>query len=141
MQMTVKLRQIEGLALAAVGDSNHWVTLGAPLELGGFGAGSRPMEVLLMGIAGCATMDIIAILKKKRVNLKKFDLTVEAKRADEHPQVFTQIDFHYTFYGNDIQAKDIDRAIELTDSKYCGATAMIKSTVTVNYHYEVVVVE
>ncbi|MFH1734098.1 MAG: osmotically inducible protein OsmC, partial [bacterium] len=64
MQMTVKLKQIDGLALAALGNSNHWVTMGAPLELGGFGAGSRPMEVVLMGIAGCATMDIIAILKK-----------------------------------------------------------------------------
>ncbi|MFH1734105.1 MAG: OsmC family protein, partial [bacterium] len=95
----------------------------------------------LMGIAGCATMDIIAILKKKRVNLKKFDLRVEAERAEEHPQVFTQIDFHYTFYGTGIQSKDIDRAIDLTDSKYCGATAMIKSTVTVNYHYEIVAAE
>jgi len=136
MQMTVKVKQIEGLALAALANSNHWVTMGAPLELGGFGAGSRPMEVILMGIAGCATMDIIAILKKKRVPIKKFDLTVEAERADEHPQMFTEISFNYTFYGDGLQAKDIDRAIELTDTKYCGAIAMIKSVVDVKYHYE-----
>ena len=136
--MNVKVRQIEGLALAAFGNSNHWVTMGAPLELGGFGAGTRPMELVLMGIAGCATMDIISILKKKRVELHKFDLDVNADRADEHPQVFKEITFKFTFYGKGIQAKDIDRAIQLTDDKYCGATAMIKSTVKVNYKYDIV---
>jgi putative redox protein len=141
MKMNVKVRQIEGLALAAFGNSNHWVTMGAPLELGGFGAGTRPMELVLMGIAGCATMDIISILKKKHVNLHKFDLEVEADRADEHPRVFKEITFHYTFYSRSIQTQDIDRAIQLTDDKYCGATAMIKPAVKVNYEYEVVEVE
>ncbi len=138
MKTTVHVKQIEGLALAAFGNSRHWVTMGAPEELGGFGAGSRPMEVVLMGIAGCAAMDILAILKKKRVPLKGFDLRVEAERADEHPQVYTEINFHFTFTGRGIQSKDIDRAIQLTDEKYCGATAMIKPKVKVTYQYEIV---
>jgi putative redox protein len=138
MKTTVHIKQIEGLALAAFGNSRHWVTMGAPEKLGGFGAGSRPMEVVLMGIAGCATMDILAILKKKRVNLAGFDLVVEAQRADEHPQVYTEINFHFTFSGKGIQSKDIDRAIQLTDEKYCGATAMIKPQVKVTYQYKIV---
>ncbi len=138
MKTNVKIKQIEGLALAAFSNSNHWVTMGAPLELGGFGAGSRPMELVLMGIAGCVTMDILAILKKKRIALQGFDLDVEGVRADEHPQLYTEINFHFTFIGKDIRKKDIDRAIELTDVKYCGATAMIKPMVKVNYRYEIV---
>jgi putative redox protein len=138
MKMSVTVKQIEGLALAAYANSNHWVTMGAPLELGGFGAASRPMELVLMGIAGCATMDILAILKKKRIDIQDFDLKVDAERAEEHPQVFTEINFHYTFKGKDIKGKDVDRAIELTDEKYCGATAMIKPRVKVNYKYDIV---
>lgn len=133
--MRVTVKQIEGLALAAFADSKHWVTMGAPEDLGGYGAGTRPMELVLIGIAGCATMDILAILKKKRVNLQGFDLEVEAERADEHPQVFKEIRFHYTFMGKDIKSSDIDRAIKLTDEKYCGATAMIKPMVKVEYDY------
>ena len=135
MKMMLKVKQIEGLALAAFADSKHWVTMGAPEHLGGCGAGTRPMELVLIGIAGCATMDILAILKKKRVNLQGFDLAVEAERADEHPQVFKEIHFHYTFIGKGIKSGDIDRAIRLTDEKYCGATAMIKPMVKVNYDY------
>ena len=141
MEMNVKIKQIEGLAMAGYGDTGHWVNMDAPDKLGGLGAGSRPMELMLMGIAGCASMDIVAILKKKRVKLHKFEVNVRAEKSDTHPQKFNQITFHYTFTGQEIQSKDVDRAIELTDAQYCGAIENVRSSVEIKHEYDIVDVE
>jgi len=134
--MNAKIKQIDGLALVGHADTGHWVAMDAPHELGGLAAGSRPMELVLMGIAGCAAMDIIAILVKKRVKLDGFELDVHALRQDEHPQIFTKITLNYTFIGHNIQPKDIERAIELTDEKYCGAIEMVRDVTEIVHEYE-----
>jgi putative redox protein len=136
--MNVKLKQISGLAMAAVADSNHWIAMDGPEGLGGFSAGSRPMEVLLMGLAGCTAMDVISILRKKRVALTDFSLDVEATQAEQHPKVFTEIQLHYTFTGTDIRANDVEQAIELSENKYCSATAMLELSVKIAHDYRVV---
>ena len=137
MEVKVKLKQIEGLSLAAHSNSNHWITMDAPPELGGSGSGSRPLEVLLMGIAGCAAMDIIAILKKKRVDFSHFETDVTAQRTDEHPHIYTDIHFKYTIYGKNIKPESIERAIKLTDEKYCGGIAMIRGVSKIAHNYEI----
>jgi len=131
------IKQIKGLALAGRSDSSHWVTMDAPGELGGASAGSRPMELMLMGIAGCTAMDVISILEKKRVRIENFEMEVEAERADQHPQIFTKIDLNYILYGDNIKLKDVERAIELTREKYCSATAMLKGVVVIKHHYRI----
>lgn len=141
MEMNVTINQVDGLAMIGRGNSRHWVALDAPEKLGGQSAGTRPMELMLMGIAGCASMDIVAILKKKKVNLIDFKVDVAADREDEHPQVFTRIVFNYTFTGKGIQEKDIDRSIELTDEKYCGAIEMIRSNCQIEHKYTIVEAE
>lgn len=138
MQMNAKLKQVDGLSLVARGNSNHWIAMDAPPELGGAGAGSRPMEVVLMGIAGCAAMDIIAILKKKRVMFEGFEVDADAERAEEHPQIFTAITFNYTVIGRDINPKDVQRAIELTDEKYCGAIEMVRGVAKIEHKFKIV---
>ena len=135
--MKIRIEQIRGLALVARGDSNHWVTMDGPEEFNGFMAGSRPMELLLMGVAGCAGMDVLSILRKKRVELDDFWMDVDGERAEEHPQVFTKITLKYFFVGNNIKPSDVERAISLTEEKYCGATAMLRNSVDIIHEYEI----
>ena len=79
--MTFYVKQIEGLAVAARGESAHWVAMDRPAKLGGMESGSRPMEVLLMSLGGCTAMDVISILKKKRAPIDDLRVEVEAARA------------------------------------------------------------
>jgi putative redox protein len=133
----VKLRQIDGLAMVAIGDSGHWVTMDGPEKFGGLAAGSRPMELLLMSLAGCTGMDVVSILRKKRIKLSDFRLEVDAEQPPGHPKVFTCIKLHYVFIGSDIRPADVERAIELSQEKYCAVTAMLKNSVAISYGYRI----
>ena len=137
MIMKAKLMQLDGLTLMGRSETGHWVPMDAPADLGGNGAGPRPMELMLIGIAGCAAMDIIAILKKKKVDLRSFEVNVEADRSDEHPQLFKKINFNYAVSGKNIQAKDVERAIELTDSKYCGAIENVRGSSEIVHNFTI----
>jgi len=136
--MKVSLKQIDGLAMAAVADSNHWITMDGPENFGGRTAGPRPMEVLLMGMAGCTAMDVISILKKKRIKLQDVSVEVDAEQAPEHPKVFTKIRLHYIITGKDVRATDVERAIELSETKYCSATIMLKKSADVTHDYKII---
>ena len=135
--MKVELKQIEGLALAAKGDTGHWVNIDSSTDFGGFNAGTRPMELMLMGLGGCTTMDVLSILKKKRVKLDHYECHIEAERADEHPKVFTDVRMKFIFYGKDIPKEAVERAIQLSDEKYCSASAMMKKAVDIKIEYEI----
>jgi putative redox protein len=100
-------------------------------------AASRPLELMLMGIAGCASMDVLSILLKKKVDLDDFEVHVEAEQAPDHPKIFTEIHFHYILTGTEIKKANVDRAIALTDDKYCGAIAMVKEVALVKHTYEI----
>ncbi len=136
--MKAKINQIDGLALAGISDSNHWITMDAPEDFGGYRAGSRPMELILVGLAGCTAMDVLSILKKKRVNLIDFNMEVDAERAEEHPKVFTRITLHYIFIGKGIRPVDVERAIKLSEEKYCSATAMLRKAVDIKHDYKII---
>jgi len=133
----VYLKQVKGLTLAARGESNHWITMDGPEKLGGSDAGVRPKELLLMSLAGCTGSDVVSILKKKRVNLTDFEINITAQQTEEHPKVFAEIDLEYVFYGKDIKTKDVERAIELTTTTYCGVSVMLKKSMTINHTYRI----
>ncbi len=137
----VYLKQVKGLTLAAKGESNHWITMDGPEKLGGSDAGVRPKELLLIGLAGCTGSDVVSILQKKRVNLTDFEINITAQQTIEHPKVFAHIDLEYVFYGTDIKAKDVERAIELSAETYCGVSAMLKKAMTINHTYRIVETE
>lgn len=135
------LKQIAGLSLAARGESNHWVTMDGPEKLGGANAGVRPKELLLMALAGCTGSDVVSILQKKRVNLTDFEINITAQQTEEHPKVFSELALEYVFYGRDIKEKDVERAIELSTTVYCGVSAMLKKAMKIDYSYRIVEVE
>ena len=137
----VYLKQIKGLALAARGESGHWIPMDGPEHLGGSDAGVRPKELLLMSLAGCTGSDVVSILRKKRVNLTDFEINITAQQTEEHPKVFTDIDLEYVFYGRDIKEKDVERAIELSTNTYCGVSAMLKKSINIKHSYRIVETE
>ena len=105
-------------------------------EVGGFGSGVLPMEALLLSLASCTGMDVIAVLRKKRQNVSAFAVNVTGTRADEHPKAYTHIELEFVVGGTDISENAIRRAIELSQTKYCGATASLRAEVTYTYRVE-----
>ena len=126
-----------GVTFIAKGDSGHWVTMDGPAEFGGSNAASRPKELILFALGGCTGSDVVAILKKKRVPVQDFAMHLTATQAEEHPQVFTSIHVEYVFYGTGINPADVERAIELSTTKYCAVSAMLKASVALTHSYKI----
>lgn len=100
--------------------------VGTSVESGGDNDGFRPMELLLIGLAGCTAMDVISILEKKRQDVTGFEVrVVEAERAAEHPKVYTHIVLEYMVTGRNVERAAVERAVELSSTKYCSAQAML----------------
>lgn len=135
---TAYVKQIKGITFAGKTDSNHWITMDGPEEFGGSNAGIRPKELLLLGLAGCTGSDVITILTKKKVKLADFEINIKADTSDEHPQVFTKLELEYVFYGKELNVKDIERAIDLSLTKYCSVTAMLQKAMEINHTYRIV---
>ncbi len=135
--MKAEIKQINGLSLAGKGDSGHWVVMDGPAMLGGADAGAKPLELFLMGLGGCTSMDVISILRKKRVKLDDFECHLEAERREEHPKVFTKVTIHFIFWGKNISREAVERSIELSETTYCSASAMLKKAVDIKTSYEI----
>ena len=131
------LKQLDGIAFAAKGDTNHWVTMDGPASVGGTDAASRPKELVLFALAGCTASDVVNILKKKRVPLQDFEMHLTGHEAEEHPKVFTDIHVEYVFFGDDISPADVERAIELSTTKYCSVSAMLTPKVNITHSYRI----
>lgn len=103
------------------------------IESGGEDNGFRPMELLLVGLAGCTAMDVISILKKKRQDVTDFEVRVQGKRATEHPKIFTDIHLEYVVTGKGIEREAVERAVELSEEKYCSAQAMLNKAARITH--------
>jgi putative redox protein len=131
------IKQLKGITFVGKADSNHWVTMDGAADFGGSDAGIRPKELILLGLGGCTGSDVVSILAKKRVKLDDFEINIETEVSENHPQVFTKLHLEYIFYGKDIIAKDVERAIELSQTKYCGVTAMLEKAVEITHSYRI----
>ena len=99
--------------------------------------GIAPMELLLVGLAGCTAVDVLHILRKKRQQVDRFHLKVRAKKADSHPKVYTKIELVYLLWGEDISDKAVRDAIDLSKEKYCSASVMLGKTAEITYAYKI----
>jgi putative redox protein len=127
-----------GMQFDATSTSGHAVVLDSAPEHGGMNAGFRPMELILLGLAGCTALDVISILQKKRQDVTGFEVRVTGNRADEHPHVYTDAHIEYVVQGRNVQPQAIERAIELSETKYCPAQAMLRQSVRITHSYRVV---
>ncbi len=99
--------------------------------------GVSPMELILVGLAGCTGVDIVDILEKKRQPLKKFKVRVRGKKREEYPTIFTEIEVTYLIWGEGIDPRAVERAIQLSEEKYCSVSAMLRPTVEIRSKYQI----
>lgn len=135
-ELKAQLTFVKGMQFIGVGDSHHGVVLDSDFE-GDIPAGSKPMELLLIALGGCTGMDVISILKKKRQEVSYFALDIRGYRRDEHPRIFEKIEIKYILKGDNLSEQAIERAIELSQEKYCSITAMLKATTKIETSYEI----
>ena len=109
------------------------VPLNSKAVSSGEGNGFSPMELILVGLASCTAMDVISILEKKRQVVTSFELQAHADRATEHPRVFTHIVLEYIVTGRQVERAAVERAIELSETKYCPALAMFSQVVPIEH--------
>jgi len=118
--------------------SGHQVLMDVAPEAGGQNKGPRPMEMMLMGLGGCTTFDVIFILKKARQDVTDCVVSIEAQRADKDPKVFTQIHLHFKLTGNNLNPQQVERAINLSAEKYCSASIMLSHTAKITHDFEII---
>jgi len=116
--------------------AGHEVILDAAEPFGGQNAGPQPMEMLLLSLAACTAMDVISILRKMRQQVDSYQVRVTGQRAEEHPRVYTHIRVEHIATG-DIDEERLARAIELSHTKYCPVTAMLRHSVTMQMGYNI----
>jgi putative redox protein len=97
------------------------------------GSGASPMELLLIGVAGCTAIDVIMIMQKKRADIVDFKVNISGERAEDHPQRYTQIHIEYVLSGRDIKANAVEQAIQLSETKYCSASASLNADIDSTY--------
>jgi len=136
--MTVQSKLATGMRFEVEAGSGHHVTLDAAEHDGGHNEGFRPMELLLVGLAGCTGMDVISILRKKRQDVTAYEVHITGVRAEEHPMVFVEITVEHIVTGHHIQPEAVARAIELSEGRYCGAGAMLGKVAHLTHSYRIV---
>ena len=137
-EMTAQITLAEGMRFTAESGSGHRVTLDADEKVGEENLGFRPMELLLVGLAGCTGMDVISILRKKRQGVVGYEVHVRGVRAEDHPMAFVEITVEHVVTGHKIQPEAVARAIELSEERYCGAGAMLGKVAHLTHSYRIV---
>ena len=118
--------------------SGHTITMDGPPDHGGNNQGPRPMEMLLLGLGGCTSFDVMSILQKSRQDIIECRAEIDAERADEIPSVFTKINIHFYISGNNLKETLVKRAVALSAEKYCSASIMLeKGGVEITHSYEI----
>lgn len=114
---------------------NHVVRMDTTPELGD-DSGASPKQLLLAGLAGCTGMDVVSLLNKMRVPFTNFEMDIEADLTEEHPMVFSEIRLVYKFFGKDLDTTKVEKAVKLSQDKYCGVSAMLKKNSPIEYSIE-----
>ena len=136
--MKASARWVDGRMFIGEAGSGHAVIMDGAPEAGGRNAGFRPMEMLLMGLAGCSAFDVVHILEKSRAPITGCTVAVEAERADSAPKVFTRIALTVSVTGRNLAADKVERAVKLSAEKYCSASIMLGKTAEITHTIELV---
>ncbi len=137
MQATVKW--VDGAMFLGESGSGHSVVMDGPEDHGGRNMGIRPMEMLLIGMGGCASFDVMSMLKKSRQQVSDCRCELEAQRVDAVPAVFEKIHLKFVVTGRGLKESHVKRAVELSAEKYCSASIMMeKAGVEISHSYEMI---
>lgn len=127
MGPSTRVTYTDGMAFDVELQGHHFA-VDAEAQVGGSDRGPRPKALLLSALAGCTGMDVVAILKKMRMPFASFSVDVSGELTDEHPKVFRALHVTYRFTGEELDRAKIERAVELSQTTYCGVTAMLRKT-------------
>ena len=136
--MNTRVKWLDNMSFVGESPSGHSVVMDGPPEAGGRNLGVRPMEMLLLGLGGCSSFDIVSMLKKGKQDLIDCEVEISAERADSEPKVFTKIHLHFVLFGNNLSEKRVARAVELSAEKYCSASIMLGKTAEVTHDFEII---
>jgi len=136
MQATVKW--VDGVMFVGEAGSGHAVVMDGPADHGGRNMGFRPMEMILLGVGGCSSFDVVQILQKGRSDIVKCTAEISAERVDAVPSVFSKIHLHFVISGHNLKESAVERAVKLSAEKYCSASIMLgKAGVEITHDFEV----
>ncbi|MFK7160570.1 OsmC family protein [Marinospirillum sp. MEB164] len=137
--MQVKVKWVDGVQFVAESGTGHSVVLDGPEASGGRNTGPRPMEMLLMGLGGCSSYDVVTILQKSRQQLVDCAVDIQAERVDSVPAVFSKIHLHFVVTGKDLKPTQVERAVQLSAEKYCSASIMLgQAGVEITHSHEII---
>ena len=136
--MKAVVKWVDGVMFVGESGSGHSVVMDGAPEQGGRNMGVRPMEMLLLGLGGCASYDVIAMLKKGRQEIVDCRAEIEAERADAVPAVFSKIHIKFVVAGNALKESQVKRAVDLSAEKYCSASIMLGAAgVAMSHSYDI----
>lgn len=137
MKHIVDMAWTDKLAFEADMDG-HKVIVDATEEAGGSDLGPRPKKLMLTALAGCTGVDVIMILKKMKVDVEAFNVIVEADVTDEHPKHYSKMKVVYQFKGKDLPLEKLEKAVKLSEEKYCGVTAVYRKAMEMETEIRIV---
>ncbi|MCB1603025.1 MAG: OsmC family protein [Gammaproteobacteria bacterium] len=138
MAQTVTAHWLQDYTFVGKTDSHKSVIMDAPTVKDGEKCAPSPMEMVLLGLMGCAGIDVKLILSKSKKEITKLEIKATANRRDEFPRIFTDIHLHFIVSGEDLDEKSVSRAIKLSAEKYCSVSAMLEKTVEITHDFEIV---
>ncbi len=133
----VKINWLENMAFSAE-VNGHEILLDASDKVGGENRGPRPKPMLLASLAGCTGMDVVSILKKMRVELDDLNIYVDGDLTEEHPKQFTRMHITYEFTGKNLPEEKLQKAVSLSDERYCGVSAMFRKAIEISYEIKII---
>ncbi|EMR12944.1 OsmC/Ohr-like protein [Methylophaga lonarensis MPL] len=136
--MKARIKWVEDVMFLGESGTGHTVVMDGPAEAGGHGTGMRPMELLLLGLGGCTSYDVIEILKKSRQDVQDCVVEIDAERSEEAPKVFTKIHIKYTVTGKQLKTNFVERAVKMSTEKYCSASIMLGKTAEISHEFVVI---
>jgi len=135
MKDSVNVSWIKNMAFEAeIG--GHKIIIDADTEVGGDNLGPKPKPLMLVALAGCTGMDVVSLMRKMRVNFDKFNIRVDADLSEEHPKHYISMHIIYEVFGKDLPYDKIQRAVELSQDKYCGVSATYRDVLELTYKIE-----
>jgi putative redox protein len=135
--MEAKVKWVDGVMFVGETGSGHAIVIDGPADHGGRNMGVRPMELLLLGVGGCSSFDVVQILQKGRNDIVDCVCEVSAERVDAIPSVFSKIHLHFVVSGKDLKEAAVERAVKLSAEKYCSASIMLGKVVDITHDFEV----
>lgn len=136
--MKARVKWVEDVQFVGESGTKHSLIIDGPENLGGHGTGMRPMELLLLGLGGCTSFDVVEMLKKSRQNIVDCVVEIDGQRSESVPKIFTDIHIHYIITGSNIKEAQVKRAIELSSEKYCSASLMLGKSANITHDYEII---